>query len=327
MNDIATSDGRCRSGVFLDLDSIHPGDLDMQPLHDSLPVWQFHGYSETGVIRERIRDAAVVVSNKAPLDRITLETAPGVKLICVAATGTNNVDLEAARDLGITVCNARDYATASVVEHVFSMLLSLNRQLDAYRSRVNRGDWSGSRDFCLFDASIEELADKTIGIIGYGVLGQAVARIARAFSMHVQIAQRSYSRAAPGRVTLTELLQTSDIISLHCPLTQTNRNLLGKREFELMKNTAIVINTARGGLIDETALVEALQQERIAAAAIDVLEQEPPASTNPLLNYKSEKLIVTPHVAWASRAARQRLVGEIAHNIEAFRQGSVRNRV
>ena len=327
MNGVATSDGRCGPGVFLDLDSIHPGDLDLQSLQNSLPDWQFHGHSETGEIPGRIRDATVVVSNKAPLDRITLAAASGLKLICVAATGTNNVDLEAARDLGIVVCNARDYATASVVEHLFTTLLSLNRQLDAYRSRVNEGDWPRSRDFCLFDASIGELAGKTMGIVGYGVLGKAVARVARAFSMHVQIAQRSYSTAAPGRVTFTELLETSDIISLHCPLVQANRNLLGRREFGLMKNTAIVINTARGGLIDEKALVEALLQEQIAAAAIDVLEQEPPSSTSPLLNYKSAKLIVTPHVAWASRAARQRLVSEIIRNIEAFRQGSVRNQV
>lgn len=314
-------------GVFLDLDSIHPEDLNLRAMREILPDWHFHNQSDISEIGNRIRNAEIVISNKVPLDRVTLESATGLKLVCVAATGTNNIDLEAAHDLDIPVSNARDYATSSVVEHVFSMLLSLTRNLDAYRNRVGEGDWERSSEFCLFDASIEELEGKTMGIIGYGNLGQAVANVARAFFMQVQIAQRSYATAVPDRLPLNELLATSDIISLHCPLTDTNRHFLGTRQFGLMKNNAIIINTARGGLIDEKALVEALREEQISAAAVDVLEQEPPTNANPLLNYKSSNLIVTPHIAWASRSARQRLVNEIVLNIEAYKQGTVRNQV
>lgn len=313
--------------VILDLDSLNPQDLDLEPLRQCLPDWQFHAQTEPGQVSKRIRDAAIVVTNKVCISREHIRSAPGLRLVCVAATGINNIDLEAASDNGVVVCNARNYATASVTEHVFALLLTLTRRLDSYRQRVHHGDWSNSPNFCLFDASIGELAGKTLGIIGYGVLGQAVAQLAQAFSMQVQIAQRLYGAALPNRVALERLLETSDVISLHCPLSEQTRGLIGATQLQRMKPGAILINTARGGIVDEAALVAALKEKRIAAAAVDVAQQEPPAADNPLLQYSSPRLIVTPHIAWASQPARQQLMDETLRNIQAFLDGVARNRV
>ncbi len=313
-------------GVFLDLDSVHPGDLDLVPLRDCLPRWEFYRHTGLDEVLSRIQGAQVVVTNKVPLTAGSIEACPGLQLICVAATGTNNVDLAAASAAGIVVSNARDYATASVVEHVFSLLLTLNRRLDIYRNRVRDGDWTHSPHFCLFDETIEELAGKRLGIIGYGVLGRAVTEVARAFSMQVDVAQRLHDTPLPDRLPLRQLLETSDVISLHCPLTEQTRGLIGETQLRQMKNSAFLINTARGGIVDEQALLRALQLGWIAGAGIDVLAEEPPAASSVLLRYRSPQLIVTPHIAWASRAARQRLLGEITANILAFANGSPRNR-
>ncbi len=316
-------------GVFLDFDSLNPADLDLAALRACLADWEFHHCSTPDQVAARISTAQIVVTNKVTLDRALIQAAPGLKLICVAATGTNNIDLAATRDAGIVVSNARDYATASVVEHVFMLLLTLTRHLDEYRDRTRRGDWSGSPHFCLFGSSINELAGKTLGVVGYGVLGQAVARMADAFSMRVSVAQRLHGEPLPDRVPLQELLETSDIISLHCPLTEQTRGLIGAHELKSMKPDAILINTARGGIVTETDLLQALKEESIAGAAIDVLEQEPPPASHPLVQYAatSSRLILTPHIAWASRPARQRLVNEILANIQAFVAGTPRNRV
>ena len=313
--------------VVLDLDSLNPQDLDLEPLRRCLPDWQFHARTEPGQVNEHIRDAAIVVTNKVCLSRAHFLSNPGLRLICVAATGTNNIDLKAAANAGVIVSNARNYATASVTEHVFAVLLTLTRRLDSYRERVHHGDWPDSPNFCLFDASIGELAGKTLGIIGYGVLGQAVARLARAFSMQVQIAQRLHGAALPDRVALEQLLETSDVISLHSPLSEQTRGLIGAAQLQRMKPDAILINTARGGIVDEVALVTALREGHIAAAAVDVAQQEPPATDNPLLQFSSPRLIVTPHVAWASQPARQRLLDETLKNIQALLDGTARNRV
>ncbi|UCE76047.1 MAG: D-2-hydroxyacid dehydrogenase [Gammaproteobacteria bacterium] len=314
-------------GVFLDLDSVHPSDLDLAQLQDSLPHWQFHHHTGPDEVLPRIQAAQVVVTNKVPLTASSIQASGNLQLICVAATGTNNIDLAAASAAGVVVSNARDYATASVVEHVFSLLLTLTRRLDAYRRRVRDGDWTRSPHFCLFDETIEELAGKQLGIIGYGVLGRAVADLARAFSMQVNIAQRVHDSPLPDRLPLPQLLESCDVISLHCPLTEQTRGLIGETELRQMKDTALLINTARGGIVDEQALLRGLQQGWIAGAGIDVLAEEPPATTTALLQYNSPRLIVTPHIAWASRAARQRLIGEITANILAFGNGSPRNRV
>lgn len=314
-------------GAFLDLDSVHPEDLELDELRDCLDEWQFYPATSQHQVSAHISGADVVVVNKVPLMSDLLTNTPELKLISVAATGTNNIDLAAAKDAGIAVCNARNYATASVTEAVFTMLLTLTRKLDSYRQRVSAGDWQGSPHFCLFDQTIEELHGKTLGIIGYGVLGQSVARMAKAFSMNVLIAQRLYGSPVEGRVPLEQLLLEADIVSLHCPLSEQTRHLIGQPEFEKMKNSALLVNTSRGGIVDETALVEALASGRIAGAGVDVLGTEPPGNQNPLLDYRSDRLIVTPHIAWASRTARQQLLDEIVLNIRAFQAGKVRNQV
>lgn len=312
-------------GVILDLDSLSPHDLDLQALQQQLDHWDLHPHTDPDQVSERIADAQVVVTNKVALTAAHIQSSPALKLICVAATGTNNIDLDAATKAGIQVSNARDYATASVVEHVFALLLTLTRRLDRYRERVGDGDWCGGQEFCLFDETIGELSGHTLGIIGYGVLGRAVAQAARAFSMDVQIAQSLQGAPQPDRVSLDGLLATSDVISLHCPLSDATRGLIGAAELTDMKPGAILINTARGGIVDEQALVDALRNNRIYAAAVDVLTEEPPRKGNPLLDFRSPRLIVTPHVAWASQAARQRLVNELSGNIAAFLRGVPRN--
>ena len=214
-----------------------------------------------------------------------------------------------------------------MVEHVFALLLTLTRRLDSYRQRVNGGDWCDSREFCLFDETIAELSGHTFGIIGYGVLGRAVAKVARAFSMKVLVAESLTGAARTGRVPLHTLLENADIVSLHCPLSEATRHLIDAPALARMKPDAILINTARGGIVDEQALVDALRQNRLQAAAIDVLAEEPPRTRNPLLAFDSPRLIITPHVAWASQPARQRLVRELSENIAAFLCGTPRNTV
>jgi glycerate dehydrogenase len=314
-------------GVFLDLDSIHPQDLDLAALHDCLPHWALYDATSADEVSARIAAAQVVVTNKVALPAAQLLAAGSLKLVCIAATGADRIDLEGAAQAGIVVSNARDYASASVAEAVFTLLLTLVRRLDDYRRRVTAGDWSRSPHFCLFDQPIEELSGKTLGIIGYGVLGRAVAQRAAAFGMRVQVAQRLYGDPVEGRVPLDTLLANADVISLHCPLTAATHHLIGARELRSMKRSAILINTARGGIVDEQALASALEQGRIAGAGIDVLGDEPPPADNPLLACRSPRLILTPHVAWASRSARQRLVNEIVANICAFQRGAARNPV
>ncbi len=314
-------------GVVLDLDSLSPQDLDLQPLKGQLDHWNLYPHTAPEQVCERIADTQVVITNKVELTAAQLQSCPTLKLICVAATGTNNIDLDAATSAGIQVSNARHYATASVVEHVFALLLTLTRRLDRYRLGVEQGNWCDSREFCLFDETIGELSGHTLGIIGYGVLGKAVAQAARAFSMKVQVAQSLHGTPHPDRVPLVKLLETSDVISLHCPLSDATRGLIGAAALARMKPGAILINTARGGIVDEQALVDALRQNRLQAAAVDVLSQEPPGKHNPLLGFHSPRLIVTPHVAWASQPARQRLVNEVTENIAAFLRGEPRNRV
>jgi glycerate dehydrogenase len=314
-------------GVFLDLDSVHPDDLDLGALRACLGQWSFFGHTDAHEVSDRIARAQVVVTNKVRLSAGQLRHADALQLVCAAATGTDNIDLPNARQAGIAVCNARNYATASVAEAVFALLLTLTRQLDAYRAQVAAGCWSESSHFCLFDAPIEQLHGRTLGIVGYGVLGRAVAQRAEAFGMRVRIAQRLSGEPVEGRMPLEELFATSDVISLHCPLTDTTRNLVGHAQLRAMKRNAILINTARGGIVDEAALVTALEQGWIAGAGIDVLSEEPPAPNHPLLEYRSPRLVLTPHIAWASRAARQRLVDEVVANITAFRHGKPRNQV
>ncbi|AHK79819.1 glycerate dehydrogenase [Ectothiorhodospira haloalkaliphila] len=315
-------------GVFLDLETLDRGDLDLSPLHDSLTRWTFHDYTRPPETVERIQGAQVVITNKVVLDADALAAAPDLKLVCLAATGTNNVDLEAASRLGITVCNVRDYATASVVQHVFAMLLSLTVRLSRYHDDVRSGAWNDSRQFCLLDHPIRELDGRRLGIIGYGVLGRATAQAAQAFGMDVAVAQSLTGRGPePGRLALDEVIGTSDVLSLHCPLTPETHQLIDEHRLRMMKSDAVLINTARGAIVDNAALAEALRRGEIGGAGVDVLEKEPPEAGHPLLAADIPNLIITPHIAWAAVEARQRMVDALAANIQAFKSGQPTNQV
>ncbi len=312
------------SALFLDKASLYPGDLDFSLLED-IASWQWFDNVNVHDIQHCLEDAEIIVTNKIIINRQVIENCKQLKLICVAATGVNNVDIEAAKQRDINVCNVRAYATSSVVQHVFSLLLALNRKLFSYKEAVINGNWSHSDFFCYFGEPISDLEGKTLGIIGYGELGHAVARIAKCFGMKVLISKRDETDLREGRIDLETLLSTSDVVTLHCPLTESNHHLIGEKEFSKMKPEAILINAARGGLIDELALIHALENNQIGAAALDVLEEEPPSVNHALVNYHADNLIITPHITWASRESRQRLVNEIAKNIQAYQQGSPRN--
>lgn len=314
------------SAVFLDTISVDRGDLNLEKLRSTDNAWIFHENTSIHETADRIHDAEIVVSNKVVIDKHHLAQVKNLKLICVAATGTNNIDLIEAKARGIAICNVRAYATHSVVQHVFSLILALSRQLFAYKNLVHEGAWQKSPFFCLLDYPIEDLYGKNLGVIGYGELGKAVAGVAKAFGMNILIAQGSASTGTAGRVPLETVLRNSDIISLHCPLTEQTRGLIGRKELSVMKKGALLINTARGGIVDEKALIEALESRQLGGAGFDVLSQEPPVE-NPLLTYRASNLIVTPHIAWASVLARQTLIDEIAENILAYKRGELRNLV
>lgn len=314
-------------GVFLDTDTVDPGDLDFSGLHD-LPIsWDCYGTTQAGDTHTRIREATVVISNKVMLDRSALTQARHLKLVVIAATGTNNIDLQAAEKLGITVCNVRDYGTPSVVQHVYTLILALTTRLLEFRGAVVEGRWQKHPHFCLLDYPIRELSGRTLGIVGFGALGKGVARAAPAFGLEVKVAQRPGAAAQPDRVPLATLLREVDVLSLHCPLTDHTRGLIGAGQLAEMKDDAILINTARGGIVDERALVEALRNGVIGGAGIDVLSEEPPVHGNPLLEPGIPNLIVTPHIAWASRESRQRVIDIVVDNIRAYQSGQPQNLV
>lgn len=317
---------RLSKGVFLDSDTLGP-DVDLSPLAATLPEWVFREANLDGKTAEWMQDAEVVVTNKVVIDEATMDRAAALRLICIAATGTDRIDLAAARRRGVAVCNVPGYATASVVQHVFALMLALATRLPDYRDAVRSGQWQRERRFAMLDYPISELAGRRLGIVGYGELGRAVADAARCFGMSVSIAARPGTTPSQGRLALDELLRTVDVLSLHCPLTAETRGLIGARELSLMKPDALLINTARGGIVDEAALAEALRSGRIGGAGIDVLSSEPPSRGNPLLAADIPRLIVTPHIAWASRESRQRLVEELRLNIEGFLAGRPRNAV
>lgn len=306
-------------GVFLDRASLDRDDLDLSGLETCVDDWQNYAVTHDGDISARLKDIDIVVTNKVVLDKSIITMANRLKLICIAATGTNNVDLDAAREAGISVCNVERYATPSVVQHTFALILSLTRRLNEHQQAVTQGDWQRSDQFCLLDYPLRELNGLTLGIIGYGELGRAVAEAAKCFGLNILVAQRPGSNSAEtGRVELDTLLRKADIVSLHCPLAENTRNLIGARELGLMKPDALLINTARGGIVDEAALAQAITNGRIGGAGIDVLAEEPPRHGNPLLEVQSPRLLLTPHVAWASREARQRLIDEVVKNIHRF---------
>ena len=309
-------------GVFLDTYPLDLGDVDMQALHDTLDQVELFERTGPEQVDERIAGADVVVVNKVVLGGETLRAAKGLKLVCLAATGTNNVDLDAARELGITVCNCQAYATASVVQHAVALLLALATRVIDYDEAVRARAWQRANAFCVLDFPIRELDGKTLGIVGYGELGRGVARLAEALGMQVLVARRPGSNdERDWRLPLDEMLPRLDVLSLHCPLTPETRGLVGARELERMRTSAFLINTARGGIVDEEALVSALREGKIAGAAFDVLSEEPPKAGNPLLQPDIPNLIVTPHSAWGSREARQRAADQVAENVRRFLEG------
>ncbi len=389
--------------VFLDTESLDCGDIDFSQLKGFGSETEFWPQTSKDQCAQRIQLAEIVVSNKVVLDEAMIKAAKHLKLICIAATGTNNVDLSFAKKQGIQVCNVTAYATASVVQHVFAMLTSLQGRLVTQQGSVMNRQWSRSGNFCILDYPFSELQGKTMGIVGYGELGKAVANVAKSFGMKVLVAQRPYNLGqAPNvnqnniftqhnesakekvlshgchsihnnngnqdnnlmrcddtnqandasqdsnsvlikksarikqnvpntnsvsKVPLDYLLERSDVVTLHCPLVEETRDLIGTEALNSMKSSALLINTARGGIVNEIDLLVALKSGSIAGAALDVLETEPPPENHPLFAYQEPNLIITPHIAWSSRESRQRLVGQLGSNIQSYIDGELLNSV
>jgi glycerate dehydrogenase len=304
--------------VFLDAEGLEDCVLD-----DLLRVCSgLHIYTATEpqAVAARIAGAELVIVNKVKIGREILQSSPTLKLICVVATGTDVIDLLAAKECGITVCNCQAYGIDSVVQHVFSFILALHTNLFQYHQAVRGGRWQKASQFCFLDYPIVELKGKTLGIVGFGNLGRGVAKIAEAFGMEVLIAARP-GASADVRPPLHDVLPLVDVLTLHCPLNEHTRGLIDRQALARMKPSAILINAARGGIVDEQALAEALAGGIIGGAAVDVLSIEPPRSGNPLLETDLPNLLITPHVAWASKEARQRIIDQTVENIVAWNSG------
>jgi glycerate dehydrogenase len=291
-------------------------------------TWAEYPATRVDELAERLKDATIVISSKIPLRGETLARFPAIHFIAVAGAGVDVFDLDYCRTHAIAVSNVAGYAQHTVPEHAFMLILALMRNLLAYRRDVQRGLWQKAEPFCHIDAPLSDLHGKTIGIVGEGAIGQGAARIARGFEMRVLFADHPEPRAPGLEYTpLDVILAESDVLTLHCPLTPATRNLIGEAQLRRMRRSALLINTARGGLVDERALLRALQEGWIAGAGLDVLSVEPPRGGNPLLDLDLPNLIVTPHVAWASREAMQGFAEQLIGNLEAFVAGAPRNRV
>lgn len=301
--------------VFLDRESV-----DAKVRAPNFP----HDYAEyestwaPEEIVERLKDADIALINKVPMRAETLKQLPKLKLIAVAATGTDVVDKAQAKAQGITISNIRGYAFNTVPEHVIGLMFALRRSIVPYANSVKRGDWSKSKQFCYFDYPIYDIAGSTLGIVGYGALGKSIGKRAEALGMKV-LPYDVFPQ--DGLVDFETVLTQSDVITIHVPLTPDTKNMFGAEQFKKMKNTALLINTARGGLVDEAALLEALKSGEIGGAGFDVVAQEPPKDGNILCDAELPNLIVTPHVAWASKEAMQFLADQLIDNVEAFVAG------
>lgn len=314
--------------VFLDRETLSDSvELPQVPFKHELQVY---GRTAPDQVAERIADADIVISNKVALRREHLQAAPNLKMIALAATGSDNIDLDAARERQIVVSNIRDYAVRSVPEHVFALIFALRRNICAYRQSVKEGRWQEAQQFCYFDYPIRDLAGSTLGLIGSGSLGQAVAAMGRALGMKVIFAQRrgqTIVSNADDRLPFDQVLEQADILSLHCPLTAETQNMLGMAEFERMAaRRPLLINTARGGLIDNQALEHALRQGWLGGAGIDVCTPEPPPADHILMRLLDlPNYILTPHIGWASQEAMQTLANQLIDNIVAFHRGEARH--
>ena len=313
--------------VITDGYTLNPGDLDWAPFHQIGSVEIFERTSQELLI-QRIKDANIVVSNKSRLTAEVIQQLDQLQCICVSATGYNNVDVEAAAKKNIPVCNVLGYSSPSVAQHVFAFILNFSNHLAMHHQSVQQGDWSNNADWCYWKKPIIELAGKTLGIYGFGKIGQAVAKLGLAYDMKV-IAHHKHPerdrREGVAFVGLEELIKQSDFLTLHAPLNDENKEIVNQDFLSKMKSSAYLINTGRGGLIQELDLKNALEKEIIAGAGLDVLSAEPPAPTHPLLGVKN--CWITPHQAWGSRESRQRLLDEVILNIQAFQNGTPRNQV
>jgi glycerate dehydrogenase len=311
--------------VFLDHDTMGPEVTLRRPSieHD----WTAHDRTKADEVVSRAEDATILIVNKVPLTAAVLDRLDRLQFVAVAATGTDNVDLAACRSRGIPVSNVRAYAVHTVPEHTFALILALRRSLPAYRDSVTAGAWQRAAQFTLLDHPIRDLHGSTLGIIGEGAIGQAVADIGRAFGMRVLFsAHKGRQDMGPLYTLFDEVIERSDILTLHCPLTPQTRGLLGEAEFARMQRRPIIVNTARGGLIDEEALASALERGLIAGAAVDAVSIEPPPLDHPFMRLaKRPDFILTPHIGWASREARQAVADQVTANIEAFATGCPRN--
>ncbi|EEX93338.1 hypothetical protein VIOR3934_06991 [Vibrio orientalis CIP 102891 = ATCC 33934] len=313
--------------VFLDRSTI--------PLQIELPQlpfdhqWLEYDLTSPDQIVERLQDAQIVITNKVVLDRAVLSQLPKLKMIAIAATGFNNVDVQCCQELGIAVANVQGYATQSVPEHVIAMMFALKRNLKGYHNDIAAGEWQRNKQFCFFTHPISDTAGSTLGVMGSGALGQATAALAKALGMQVLFAERKGAeQCREGYVPFEQVLATSDVVTLHCPLNEQTRHLIGRQELNSMKPSSIIINTGRGGLVDEEALVDALKQGVIRGAGFDVFTDEPADESNSLIaNMHLPNLLLTPHIAWGSDSSIQNLANILIDNIVAFTEGREQNRV
>lgn len=313
--------------VFLDRATI--------PTHIELPhlpfdhQWIEYDFTSPELVAERLQGAQVVITNKVVLDREALSQLPELQLIAVSATGFNNVDVDYCREHGIAVTNVQGYATQSVPEHVIGLIFALRRNLHGYHNDIARGEWQRNKQFCFFTHPIGDVAGSTLGVIGSGALGQATAALAKALGMQVIYAEHKGAQTCrEGYLPFEQVLMMADVVTLHCPLSEATHNLIGRDELAQMKPGSLLINTGRGGLVDEDALVAALKRGTIAGAGVDVFTQEPADQSNPLLaNMDLPNLLLTPHVAWGSDSSIQNLSNILMDNITAFIEGREHNRV
>lgn len=314
--------------VILDGYTLNPGDLDWKPLQElaDFEIYDRTTYSieEAPLIIERAKDAEVILTNKTPLTKEILDELPMLKYIGVLATGYNVVDVEAAKERNITVTNIPSYGTDTVSQAAIALLLELCHRTGDHSNAVKNGDWTNSPDFCFWNHPIIELSGKTMGIIGYGQIGQTTSRIAQAFGMKVLAYNRTREKVIETEsvryATLEELYREADVIMLHCPLTEENEGFINKESIELMKDGVLIVNNARGALINEADLADALNRGKVAGAGLDVVSEEPISEDNPLL--KAKNCIITPHIAWASLEARQRLLDIAVENLSKYLEGN-----
>lgn len=312
--------------VILDSETVSKGDVSLEGI-TSICDCEVFGYTPNEEVADRIGDADIVICNKCLITQEVFEKCKNLKLVCLFATGYNNVDLEAATRHGACVCNVPAYSTESVTQHTFAFILGFFSRISEYAKTVDNGDWINYKLFSYFYMPTAEIAGKTIGIIGYGTIGKRVAQIARAFGMKVL----AYTRT-PGQnseevsfVTLTELLKESDVVTLHCPLTENTKELINKDTLSMMKKSALLVNTSRGGVINEQDLAQALEDEIIAGACLDVLTQEPMREDCPL--YRAKNCTITPHIAWAPKQTRERLLTVVEDNVKSWISGKPKNKV